>query len=201
MRNQVLFDTHAAARKLEQAGHSARQAEAVVEVVSEATGFHMQMAQDVERIKLQVDKHMATKADIANMATKADIADMATRTDIANMATKADIADMATKTELAEFKTEVRAGFAEVRAELREIRDAQGNVREVVRDVLRSELIAIQNRWLMGVGSVTISAAGLLLALLANERLTAILLENAFPVSLTLVILGLAGLGIISRKE
>lgn len=183
MRNQVLFDTHAAARKLEQAGHSARQAEAVVEVVSEATGFHMQMAQDVERIKLQVDKHVATKADIANMAT---------RTDIANMATK---------TELAEFKTEVRAGFAEVRAELREIRDAQGNVREVVRDVLRSELIAIQNRWLMGVGSVTISAAGLLLALLANERLTAILLENAFPVSLTLVVLGLAGLGIISRKE
>lgn len=54
----------------------------------------MQMAQDLERIKLQVDNHMATKADIANMATKADIANMATKADIANMATKADIANV-----------------------------------------------------------------------------------------------------------
>ena len=60
---QVSFDTYAAARKLEQAGHSGRQAEVVVEVVSEATRFHMRLAQDVERIRLQVDNHMATKAD------------------------------------------------------------------------------------------------------------------------------------------
>ena len=59
---QVSFDTHAAARKLERAGHSGRQAEAVVEVVSEATSFHMQMAQDLERIKLQVDNHMVTQS-------------------------------------------------------------------------------------------------------------------------------------------
>lgn len=189
---QVTFDTHAAARKLEQAGHSVRQAEAVVEVVSEATRIHMKMAQDLERIKLQADNHMATKADIAKLATKDDIA---------NMATRADIADMATKADLAEFKTEVRADFAEVRAELREIRDAQGNVREFVRDVLRSELIVIQNRWLFGVGSISFSAAGLLLALLANERLTAILLENAIPVSAALVAMGVAGLAIIFRQK
>ena len=95
---QVSFDTHAAARKLEEAGHTARQAQAVVEVVSAATTFGMRMAQAVERIKLQVDNYMATKSDIANMATKDDIANMATKDDIANMATKDDIANMATRT-------------------------------------------------------------------------------------------------------
>lgn len=34
-----------------------------MEVVSEATRFHMQMARDVERIKLQVDNHMVTRAE------------------------------------------------------------------------------------------------------------------------------------------
>ena len=189
---QVSFDTHAAARKLEQADHSGRQAEAVVEVVSEATRFHMGMVQNMERIRLQVDNHMVTKADLAGMATKADIADMATKSDLAGMATKAD---------LAEFKAEVRADFAEVRADIREIRDGQANVREVVRDVLRSELTAIQNRWLIGVGSISLSAAGLLLALLSNERMTAFLLENAFPISLALVIAGVAGLGVIFRHK
>ena len=166
---QVSFDTHAAARKLERAGHSGRQAEAVVEVVSEATSFHMQMAQDLERIKLQVDNHMVTKADIANMATKDDIRNMATKDDIRNMATKDDIRNMAT--------------------------------RDDVRNVLKSELIAIQNRWLLGVGSISFSAAGLLLAMLSNERLTALLLDNAAPIGLTLVIMGLAGLAVISRRK
>ena len=39
----------------------------------------MQMAQDLERIKLHMDNQMATKDDIANMATKADFANMVTK--------------------------------------------------------------------------------------------------------------------------
>ena len=88
-----------------------------------------------------------------------------------------------------------------MRADIREIRDGQANVREVVRDVLRSELTAIQNRWLLGVGSISLSAAGLLLALLSNEPMTAFLLEHAFPVSLTLLMAGLTGRAIISRRR
>ena len=76
--SQVLFDTHAAARKLEKAGHTAQQAEAVVEVMSSATEFGTRMSQDLERIKLLVENHMATKVDIANMATKDDIAELRT---------------------------------------------------------------------------------------------------------------------------
>ena len=187
--HQVSFDTHAAARKLEQAGHSGRQAEAVVEVVSEAARFHMGMVQNMERIKLQMDNHMASKADLVHMATKADLAEL-----------KAEV-----RTDLGEFKAEVRTDLGElkteVRTDIREIRDGQANMREVVRDVLRSELTAIQNRWLIGAGSISLSAAGLLLALLSNEPMTAFLLKHAFPISLTLVIAGLTGLGIIFRRK
>ena len=88
---QVLFDTHAAARKLEKAGHTAQQAEAVVEVVSTATEFVTRMAQDLDRIKYQVDNNMATKNDITELraATNAKIAElrMATREDIAELRT------------------------------------------------------------------------------------------------------------------
>ncbi|MDE0129154.1 MAG: hypothetical protein OXQ86_06270 [Gammaproteobacteria bacterium] len=91
---QVLFDTHAAARKLEKAGHTAQQAEAVVEVMSSATEFGTRMVQDLDRIKLQVENHMATKVDIANMATKDDIA---------------------------ELRTEMRTGFAKTREVVREV--------------------------------------------------------------------------------
>ena len=84
---QVLFDTHAAARKLEKAGHTAQQAEAVVEVMSAATQFGARMEHDLERIKYLVENHMVTQADIANMATKSDIAELRTelRTEIAKI--------------------------------------------------------------------------------------------------------------------
>ena len=59
--SQASFDTHAAIRKLEQAGCPARQAEAMVSMVMQATGDTLQMAKDLEHIKLQVETNMATK--------------------------------------------------------------------------------------------------------------------------------------------
>ena len=159
---QVSFDTHAAARKLQDAGHASRQAEAIVEVVSDATAFNMRMFQTLERIRLQVDNHMATKSDLAGMATKADL--------------------------------------AEVKEELREIRHAQANVKEVVREVLKSEMTAIQNRWLVSVGSLLVSLVALVLATLSSERVTDALLEHALPISLALFV-GVAGLTILSRRK
>ena len=170
---QVSFDTHAAARKLEQSGHSGRQAEAVVEVVSEATRVHMQMAQDLERIKLQVDNHMATRADIANMATKADIANMATKADIANMATKDDI--------------------AEIRAEI-------AKTREVVREVLREEAPAIHMRWLVSAGSLSLSLGGFALMVLTNERVAGILLQHGALIGLMMIVVSSVVLGILVRQ-
>lgn len=93
---QVLFDTHAAARKLEKAGHTAQQAEAVVEVMSSATEFGTRMGQDLERIKLLVENHMATKVDIAELRT-------------------------ATKDDIAELRTELHTGLAKIPEMVREV--------------------------------------------------------------------------------
>ena len=176
---QVLFDTHAAARKLEKSGHTAQQAEAVVEVMSAATAFGARMAHDLERIKLQVENHMATKSDIANMATKADIANMATKADIANMATRSDIANMATKDDIANMAT--KDDIAELRAEI-------ANTREVVREVLRQEAPAIHMRWLLSAGSLSLSLGGFAVMVLTNERLAAMLLQYGALIGLTMIV-------------
>ena len=143
----------------------------------------MQMAQDLERIKLQVGNHMATKADIANMATKADIANMATKADIANMATKADIANMATKDDI-----------AEIRAEL-------ANIREVVREVLREEAPAIHLRWLVSAGSLSLSLGGFAMMVLTNERIAEIFLQNGALIGLMMIVVGTVVMGVLVRQS
>ncbi len=65
--SQASFDTHAAIRKLEKAGCPARQAEAMVSMVMQATGVTVQMAKDLEHTKLQVD---ATKNALAAFRTE-----------------------------------------------------------------------------------------------------------------------------------
>ena len=68
--SQASFDTHAAIRKLEKAGCPARQAEAMVSMVMQATGDTLQMARDLEHIKLQVETNMATKDALAALRTE-----------------------------------------------------------------------------------------------------------------------------------
>ena len=68
--SQASFDTHAAIRKLEKAGCPARQAEAMVSMVMQATGDTLQMAKDLEHIKLQVETNMATKDALAALRTE-----------------------------------------------------------------------------------------------------------------------------------
>ena len=65
--SQASFDTHAAIRKLEKAGCPARQAEAMVSMLMQATGVTVQMAKDLEHTKLQVD---ATKNALAALRTE-----------------------------------------------------------------------------------------------------------------------------------
>ena len=60
--SQVSFDTNAAVRKLERAGCPARQAEAMVSMVMQATGVTAQMVKDLEHTRFQVD---ATKNALA----------------------------------------------------------------------------------------------------------------------------------------
>ncbi len=65
--NQVSFDTHAAMRRLGQAGASTPLAEAVVDIVTEATSLNMQMVENLAYVKSQIETNMATKANIESL--------------------------------------------------------------------------------------------------------------------------------------
>ncbi|MCY3987589.1 MAG: DUF1640 domain-containing protein [Gammaproteobacteria bacterium] len=201
---QVLFDTHAAARKLEKAGHTAQQAEAVVEVVSAATEFGARMQHDLERIKYVVENHMATKDDLAELrtATKEDIAElrMATKEDIAELraATKEDIAELraATKEDITELRMATKEDIAELRMstkdDIAELRTDIAKMPELVRKVLRQETPVIQLRSVMAAGSLTFSLGGLAVMVLTNERLTAMALEHGSLIGLMMTLAGSA---------
>ena len=93
--SDVIFDTHAEIRKLEEMGIPLPQAEAQVDMVTRVP-INKRVTDNLEYLKLQVDANLATKADLA--ATQADIAAVAARLDRLDehvgkhMATKEDLA-------------------------------------------------------------------------------------------------------------
>ncbi len=115
--NQVSFDTHAAMRRLGQAGASTPLAEAVVDIVTEATSLNMQIVEDLAYLKSQIETNMATKADIA--ALRGDSATL--RAD-----TKADIA--ALRGDSATLRADTKADIAGLRADLFRALWIQGGV-------------------------------------------------------------------------
>ncbi|MCY4110162.1 MAG: hypothetical protein OXG11_14200 [Chloroflexi bacterium] len=58
------FETHEAIRTLQRAGFETRKAQAVVDIVTRAP-ISTQVVKDLERVKVQVETNMATKADLA----------------------------------------------------------------------------------------------------------------------------------------
>ena len=94
--NQVSFDTHAAMRRLGQAGASTPLAEAVVDIVTKATSLNIQMVEDLAYVKSCIETNMATRADIEGLRADSATLRAATKADIASLRaeTKADIASL-----------------------------------------------------------------------------------------------------------
>ena len=100
--DQVSFDTHAAARRLVQAGATDRLAEAVVETVAEATRTNMQILEDLAFLKHQ-GAGTASQSELQNTNTdiavlKADVSQL--KVDVARL--KTDVAIL--QTDLSSFK-------------------------------------------------------------------------------------------------
>lgn len=155
-----------------------------MEVMSSATEFGTRMAQDLDRIKYQVDNNMATKDDLAEfrIATKDDLAEL-------RMATKDDIAELrtSTKEDIAELRTELHTGLAKIP--------------EMVREVLRQETPAIQLRSLVAAGSLSFSLAGLAVMVLTDEFLRAIALEHGSLIGLMMILASSVVLFFLARPS
>lgn len=97
---QLLFDAISATRRLKAAGFATRQAEAVVQTVTEANSLTLQLVQDLADLKAHVTQNMVTKAFLTETLNQYDLKNMVVRDDLRNFATKDDLHGLVTETKL-----------------------------------------------------------------------------------------------------
>lgn len=106
-----------------------------------------------------------------------------------------------------QFKT-VTQGYADIDDAIRRlnmgiqgIRETLARTPDTVREVLRVEVRALQNRWLIAFGSILISTVGLFIALLSSEVALAAFGHHGPLIGLGMMIVGPLALAIISRQK
>ncbi len=158
---QVSFDTHAAARRLVQAGASSRLAQAVVETVAEATRINTRILEDLAYLKHQGETNTASKADLESVKSesKADLAGV--KADLAGM--KTDLAGVKgeLKTDLAGVKGELKADLAGVRGDLKVVQSDLASFKSYVESDMITKKDLYRALWVQSMGM-----AGLIVALM-----------------------------------
>ena len=97
---QLLFDAISATRRLKGAGFAAKQAEAVVQTVTQANSLTLQLVQDLADLKAHVTQNMVTKAFLTETLSQYDLKNMVVKDDLKGFATKDDLRNFATKDDL-----------------------------------------------------------------------------------------------------
>lgn len=106
-----------------------------------------------------------------------------------------------------QFKTvtqeyaDIDDAIRKLNTEIQGIRETQARTPDTVRQVVRDETGALQNRWLIGVGSILFATVGLGLTLLSNESVLAFVRENGVPLGLTMLGICALALLILSRQK
>ena len=151
---QVSFDTHAAARRLVQAGASSRLAQAVVETVAEATRINTRILEDLAYLKHQAETSTASKADLESVKgeLKAEIAGLKGEL-------KAEIAGV--KTDLEGMRGESKTGIAGVWGELKVVQNDLASFKSYVESHMVTKKELYRALWIQSMGM-----AGLILALM-----------------------------------
>ena len=81
------------------------------------------------------------------------------------------------------------------------MREHQSGLSDTVRKVLREETDSLQNRWLIGAGSILIGGLGLVLAVTSNESAVAFLQENGVAAGLVLMAGASVALFLVRRSH
>ena len=144
---QVSFDTHAAARRLVQAGASSRLAQAVVETVAEATRINTRILEDLAYLKHQGETNTASKADLESVKSES----------------KADLAGVKgeLKADLAGVKGELKADLAGVRGDLKVVQSDLASFKSYVESDMITKKDLYRALWVQSMGM-----AGLIVALM-----------------------------------
>ncbi len=82
-----------------------------------------------------------------------------------------------------------------------QIRERQGETQNTVRNVLREEIGSLQNRWLIGAGSLLIGLLGIILSVSTNALIFQFLQTYGAGIGIGLVIAAAVTLGIIGKQR
>ena len=151
---QVSFDTHAAARRLVQAGASSRLAQAVVETVAEATRINTLILEDLAYLKHQGETNTASKADLAGVKTDLESMKGESKADLAGV--KGEL-----KADLAGVKGELKADLAGVRGDLKVVQSDLASFKSYVESDMITKKDLYRALWVQSMGM-----AGLIVALM-----------------------------------
>jgi deoxycytidine triphosphate deaminase len=81
------------------------------------------------------------------------------------------------------------------------IRDRQGQLSDQVRTTVRDEANALQNRWLIGSGSLFVATIGLALSITSNATALSFVRQNGVLIGLGLVLLSAAAITVLARRR
>lgn len=96
---------------------------------------------------------------------------------------------------------EIHDSINELSGHVNAIRERQSDTQELVRRVLREETGSLQNRWLIGAGSLFLGLAGLGLTVSTSQPVLDILKEHGAVIGLALAVAAAVVIGLLSRQK
>lgn len=102
---------------------------------------------------------------------------------------------------VSEEYAEIHDSITEMNTQINAIRERQNDTSETVRKVLREETHSLQNRWMIGTGSITLVLIGIIISVLSNPKILEFVKTYSICFSLVLIIIPTIVLLLISRKK
>ena len=159
---QVSFDTHAAARRLVQAGASSRLAQAVVETVAEATRINTRILEDLAYLKHQAETSTASKADLESVKgeLKADLESVKGELKADLESVKGEL-----KADLVGVKGELKADVESVRGDLKVVQSDLASFKSYVESHMVTKKELYRALWIqsMGMAGLIVGLMGVML--------------------------------------
>lgn len=97
--------------------------------------------------------------------------------------------------------SDIHDAIAKLTQEVEHVRKNQTDISETVRKVLREEANVLQNRWLIGVGTIMLGLIGITLTILANDSFVSFLKSNGVLIGSLLLAVALVLHFVISRQK
>lgn len=94
---------------------------------------------------------------------------------------------------------DIHDAISKLTGDVNQIRERQGQVSEAIRGVVREEAEGLQNRWLIGAGSIAIGGIGLVLAVTSNESVSSFITRYGTLIGLALIVVSVIAVYLVSR--